>query len=79
MAYEYAGDRDHIEEPEEVKEEVKVSMETERGVLLSAGICMRVPFSRVYIKQTSDLTKDYTDFAGVSMPSLIFLTFLELV
>ena len=45
--------------------------EEDRGVLLSAGVCMRVPFSRVSVKQPAKTTKTasmdhHVDFAGVS-------------
>ena len=44
--------------------------EEDRGVLLSAGVCMRVPFSRVSVKQPAKTARTasmdhHVDFAGV--------------
>lgn len=41
------------------------------GVLLQAGVCMRVPFNRVTIKKSAESTEpnDMLDFAGVSLDS----------
>ena len=45
--------------------------EAERGILLEAGVCMRVPFSRVRIshpkKSSIPNPQDHIDFAGVSI------------
>ena len=38
-----------------------------QGVLLSAGVCMKVPFNRVRISKPSNMeTTDMIDLAGVS-------------
>ena len=77
MAFEYAGDREHIEDyTEELEVEEKTAspppaaIENERGTLLSAGVCLRVPFSRVTVTQHKKMAdsdgKDIVDFAGVS-------------
>lgn len=44
------------------------TLDKERGMLLSAGVCMRVPFSRVAIKKPVEPLEptDMVDFAGVS-------------
>jgi len=45
------------------------SIEKEKGTLLSAGVCLRVPFSRVSITQPKKMAdsdgREDVDFAGV--------------
>lgn len=71
MPYEYGGDRQHVEETEDVEEKTAIASASaaELGMLLSAGVCMKVPFSRVTIKRPVDQENmEGVDFAGVSFP-----------
>lgn len=69
MPYEYGGDRQHVEETEDVEEKTAIASASaaELGMLLSAGVCMKVPFSRVTIKRPVDQENiEGVDFAGES-------------
>lgn len=65
-SFEYAGDRKHVSEGEALNQRERTPPAD--SVELSAGVCMRVPFSRVVIKTPMERkrTSSNVDFAGVS-------------
>ena len=72
-SFEYAGDRKHMRD-EEIWDQKEKTPPAD-SVELSAGVCMRVPFSRVLIKTPIERkrTSSNVDFAGVS-PDILYST-----
>lgn len=58
-----------VEKRELQREETMVELEQERrdeGILLHAGVCLRVPFNRVVVNRARRDTSGHVDIAGVS-------------
>lgn len=75
-AFEFSGDRREVEvgmtdverkvlEREETRLDLEQASKMET-TLLSAGVCMRVPFNRVMVKKATKDTSGHVDMAGVS-------------
>jgi len=57
-----------VEKRELQREETMVELEQERrdeGILLHAGVCLRVPFNRVVVNRARRDTSGHVDIAGV--------------
>lgn len=75
-AFEFGGDHreltlavSDVERRVFQREETMVELEQERrdeGILLHAGVCLRVPFNRVVVNRARRDTSGHVDIAGVS-------------